>query len=410
MKKEKKLSNIVQKKLFWQRFGLNFSIAWCGLFLLNTSISTALDIKQRIENKESVFNLKLANIINIILFSYLFNVSLKLRKKEPDILLKNPSVAKPVLDELRYFYDKEEEKDDIYSSLNSKDIEKLCKQIDFSPLSYSEQYDILQGLIVVANNNPVVAKILKSNLLPSTIHIDDSLFVSGQLVHGEKVIKKGHILIQNHLDITSIAHEFFHAKQCMDGAFLPKELRMYASLMAEAQTKALNLILSISTNHTGYFVEYRSDLNNWVKQIRNLQLFEVQKENLTLSRRAKIGKAQERTMGIIMKCLIEGDEGLREQIAQSLCKNQLSQNDLDEMHFTVSNWRNLYIKEGHEIQEEKLKKNLPSLSKELKLIPLLNEYYSTETNIPQSLEAIKIYSSKPSILSEYLNTGKQKTK
>lgn len=409
MKKEKKLSNIVQKKLFWQRFGLNFSIAWFGLFLLNTSISTALDVKERIENKESVTKLKLSNIINLILFSYLFNVSLKLRKKEPDVLLKNSSVAKSVLDDLRYFYDKEED-DDIYSSLKPKDIENLCKQIDFSPLSYSEQYDILQGLIVIANNNPVVAKILKSNLLPSTIHIDDSLFFGGQLVHGETIIKKGHILIQNHLDITSVAHEFFHAKQCMDGAFLPKELRSYASLMAEAQAKALNLILSVSTNHTGYFIEYRSEINNWVKQIRNLQLFEVQKENLPLSRRAKIGKAQERTMGIIMKCLIEGNEGLREQTAQSLCKNQLSQSDLDEMHFTVSNWRNLYIKEGHEIKEEKLKKILPSLSKELKLIPLLNKYYSEETGIPQSLEAVKIYSSKPSALYEYLNTNKQKTK
>lgn len=409
MKKEKKLSNIVQKKLFWQRFGLNFSITWFGLFLLNTSISTSLDIKQRIENKESFTKLKLSNIINLILFYYLFNVSLKLRKQEPDVLLRKPSAAKPVLDDLRYFYDKEED-DDIYSSLKPKDIENLCKKIDFSPLSDSEQYAILQGLIVTAHNNPVVAKILKSNLLPSTLRIDDSLLVSGQLIHGEKIIKKGHILIQDHLDITAVAHELFHTKQCMDGAFLPKELRSYASVMTEAQAKALNLILTVTPNHTGYFIEYRSEINNWVKQIRNLQLFEVQKENLPLSRRAKIGKAQERTMGIIMKCLIEGDEGLREQIAQSLCKNQLSKWDLAEMHFTVANWRDYYIKEGYEIQEEKLKKILPSLSKELKLIPLLNEYYSEETGIPQSLEAVKIDSSKPSALYEYLNTNKQKTK
>ena len=39
-----------------------------------------------------------------------------------------------------------------------------------------------------------------------------------------------------------------------------------------------------------------------------------------------------------------------------------------------------------------------------------NEYYSEETGIPQSLEAVKIDSSKPSALYEYLNTNKQKTK
>ena len=224
MHKKKTLKKIIQKKLFAQRFLLNTCLAVSGLYLLNTALNVAYDIKNQIENKAKPSQLTYLNVINLILFSFLFKTGLKIRRKEPDIILKQPSVSKTVLNKLCYLYENEEKKDDIYSSLTPKDIENLCKRIDFSDLSEAEQHYILQRLILTADSNPVVSKILKSELLPCSLKIDNGINCGGHISHAEKVIKRGNIYIHDYLDSISVTHELLHAKQIMDGSFLLKEL------------------------------------------------------------------------------------------------------------------------------------------------------------------------------------------
>ena len=62
------------------------------------------------------------------------------------------------------------------------------------------------------------------------------------------------------------------------------------------------------------------------------------------------------------------------------------------------------------LQKQIQKNILPNLTYDLKLVPHLNDYYSTETGIPQQIESIKISSSQNSVLYDYLKAQKQKTK
>ncbi len=410
MHKKKTLKKIVQKKLFAQRFLLNTCLAVSGLYLLNTALNVAYDIKNQIENKAKPSQFTYLNVINLILFSFLFKTGLKIRRKEPDILLKQPSVSKTVLNKLCYLYENEEKKDDIYSSLTPKDIENLCKRIDFSDLAISEQHYILQRLILTANTNPVVSKILKSDLLPCSLKIDDTMNCGGHITHASQVIKRGSIYIHDYLDPISVTHELLHAKQIMDGSFLLKELRYYGSLMNEAQAKALNLIIESNINPEYYPFHFNPEEKVWPKKITNHFLQTDEKENINLSKRAKLAKAQEKTMGVIIKCLQEEDDKLRENMIQSFCDNKLSKQDLEYMNQTINSWRDFYIKEDYKAKEEIIPQMIPTLKNELKLIPLMDEYFSNETGIKQSISAIKINSCKNNAVYDYLSSQKQKTK
>ncbi|MBO7244538.1 MAG: hypothetical protein J6V53_04575 [Alphaproteobacteria bacterium] len=405
------LQKQIQKNIFKQKLISNICLSICSLFTLNIAnnvycnfISPSPTSKQ----KNSFF--KYADLVQLPAFLFLFYQSLKIRREDVDNTLTKSSLTKEVLNELRYFYDEDEKENDIYSSLTPKDIENLTKVIDFSGLPYLQQYEIIQSLILVAHLNPVVAKNLKSPLLPCQFKINQDMLMGGNISHGKKSIKKGLISIQNYLDITAITHELLHAKQIMDGAFLPQELDIYSHLMAEAHGRSLNLILSATDNTTGYFVKMRNPMGNWIKKILKIQKHYISQNNKCISEREKLGKAQERTMGILMKCLIEGNDDLREKIIQRYCYDQLNYIELEEMHLEVNCWRITYIKEDHEIKEEKLKNILPNLTYDLKLVPHLNDYYSNETGIPQQIESIKISSSQNSVLYDYLKAQKQKTK
>lgn len=410
MHKKKTLKKIVQKKLFAQRFLLNTCLAVSGLYLLNTTLSIACDVKNHIENKAKPSQSTYLNIINLILFSFLFKTGLKIRRKEPDILLKEPSVSKTVLNKLCYLYDREEQQDDVYSSLTKKDIENLCKRIDFSSLTNTEQYHILQNMILTANANPIASKILKSELLPCSLKIDNNLDCGGHISHAAQAIKRGTIYIYDSLDYIAVTHEFLHAKQIMDGAFLLKDLRYYSSLMNEAQAKALNLIIESNINPEYYPFYFNAEEKVWPKKITNHFLQISENETTNLPERTKRAKAQEKTMGVIMKCLLEENEQLRENIAQSYCDNKLSKQDLEYMNNTMNSWRRYYIKDDYKRKEEGISKILPSLKNELNLIPLMDDYFSTETGIKQSVASIKISSCKNSAIYDYLSNQKQKTK
>jgi hypothetical protein len=212
------------------------------------------------------------------------------------------------------------------------------------------------------------------------------------------------------LDPISVTHELLHAKQIMDGAFLLKDLRYYSSLMNEAQAKALNLIIESNIDPEYHPFHFNSEEKVWPKKITNHFLQTDENENINLSKRAKLAKAQEKTMGVIIKCLQEENDKFRENMIQSFCDNKLSKQDLEYMNNTMNSWRRYYIKDDYKRKEEGISKILPSLKNELNLIPLMDDYFSTETGIKQSVASIKISSCKNSAIYDYLSNQKQKTK
>ena len=66
--------------------------------------------------------------------------------------------------------------------------------------------------------------------------------------------------------------------------------------------------------------------------------------------------------------------------------------------------------EDYKVKEEIIPQMIPTLKNELKLIPLMDEYFSNETGIKQSISAIKINSCKNNALHDYLSIQKQKIK
>jgi len=146
-------------------------------------------------------------------------------------------------------------------------------------------------------------------------------------------------------------------------------------------------------------------LSNWEKTLYTSQLQKAKKQHPLLSERELKGKTEEMCIGILMKCLLESDKKLREEIFVTTCGSFSSKTDKLNFNTYCLNWRKNYINEDVLKRENELLsilKHTPSIIQhEVNMIPDFNAYFTAETGIPQDIRSIKISKQKPTALFQF---------
>lgn len=405
------LKNRLHKKINQFKVVMYLCVLASFLFVAKESYYMAADIKEKISTKkrnENNSNL-LLHSLGILFYSFLTYMGIKEVKRLP-VPSKRPTVSDKTLSSL--IYCKSTEQTNPYTPLTEEDIINLTKKLDFSSLDDKTQYKILQNIIRASSASPFVAKILKSDLLTSTIQVDPTLKKGGVIGFGETLFKKASIKVQTIQSAIPILHEIFHARQVKDGASFLSDLNHYARLTNEASAKALDLILYTKTNLISPFLSITYN-PKWVRKILDNRLQKEKYLKPILTYRQK-GFAEEETIGIIMKCLLESDPKKRETIVHRFCGNILNEADCIEMHLECEDWRQSYITNAILQKEEDLEEKLthtPNLIYEINYVSFFDSYNSAETHIPQSFESIKISKNEPhNILFKFFNQDKQNLK
>lgn len=349
------LKNRLHKKINQFKVVMYLCVLASFLFVAKESYYMAADIKEKIYTKKrngNNSNLPLHSL-GILVYSFLAYMGIKEVKRLP-IPSKRPTVSDKTLFSL--IYCKSTEQANLYTPLTEEDIINLTKKLDFSSLDDKTQYKILQNIIRASSASPFVAKILKSDLLTSTIQVDSTLKKGGVIKFGETLFKKASIKVQTIQSAIPILHEIFHARQVKDGASFLSDLNHYARLTNEASAKALDLILYTKTNLISPFLSITYN-PKWVKKILDNRLQKEKYLKPILTSRQK-GFAEEETIGIIMKCLLESDPKKRETIVHRFCGNILNEADCIEMHLECEDWRQSYITNAILQKEEDLEEKL----------------------------------------------------
>ena len=370
----------------------------------------------KLENKEkklSLFHVIFPLTSTILSFFLTFETFKNLKKLHTN-KKREISVSKDVLNQLYYINPSQNKTPSIYDPLTEKDIKNLVKTIDFSPLEKPIQQSVLQNLITVSHSSPFVAKILKSELRTASIHIDPNLHCGGIANFSPYIDTEGKVTIQDHYNVLAIAHEFFHLKQAQDGAFCLKKLHHYVHLINEAQAKGLNYVLNFAINEECKKLNLsNTDLMDWENTLYYSQFEKVKQTHPTLNERELQGKAEEKSIGVLMKCLLEDDEKKREEIFKSECASFTSIEDKLKFHDYCFDWRTRYIDEAVLKWEKDIKstlKHIPeTIQSEVDLIPEFNDYFSYETGIQQDIKNIKIAAhDKNNALFQFTHKGLEK--
>lgn len=364
--------------------------------------------KQKNENKNPKISKILLpltiSILSIFLtsesFKYTFKLSLNKKRKK--------SVSKEILNQLFYINKPQNNKCTLYDPLTPSDIKELVKTIDFSQLESETQKNILQNIITVAHSSPFVAKIIKSKLRASSIQIDKNLNCGGIACFSNEIETEAKIKIKDDKNILAIIHEIFHLKQAKDGSYCSKELYHYLHLMNEAQAKGLNFITDYAVQEECVQLGLmKKNFISWKNKLYFSQLKKISHENKHLTPREQKGKAEERTIGILMKCLLESSPKKRVQFFESNCGTFSSKSDQKDFQEYCDSWRNTYINdailERENVFNKKLTHTANILQYEISKIPEFDSYFTHETGIQQNIKNIKITSDNNALFSFSIN-------
>ncbi|MBQ8251703.1 MAG: hypothetical protein IJY92_07350 [Alphaproteobacteria bacterium] len=394
-----------KRKIFFLCYlaSLAFSV-YQGTILLNNSIEF-FDKKQQTQKKQSLFNI-LSPLITTGLWIFITRKAFKLLNELFPNKLREISVSPDVLQQLCYVKHPPQNTPSIYDPLTENDIKNLTTYIDFSHLKKSEQQFILQDLIITSYSSPFVAKLLKSKIRAATLFIDKNLYCAGISDFAPEIDVEGKIILQNFDNPLVATHEIFHLKQAQDGSYCLKNLNHYLHLINEAQAQGLNYILNYEiTTECQKRNPSDSWLSNWEKTLYTSQLQKAKKQHPLLSERELKGKTEEMSIGILMKCLLESDKKLREEIFVTTCGSFSSKTDKLNFNTYCLNWRKNYINEDVLKRENELLsilKHTPSIIQhEVNMIPDFNAYFTAETGIPQDIRSIKISKQKPTALFQF---------
>ncbi len=395
-----------KRKIFFLCYlaSLAFSV-YQGSILLNNSIEF-FDKKKQSSKEHSLFNI-LSPLITTSLWIFITRKTFKLLNELFPNKKREISVSSDVLQQLCYVKYPSKNTTSVYDPLTETDIKNLTTYIDFSHLKKSEQQFILQDLIITAYYSPLVAKILKSKIRTATLLIDKNLYCSGISDFAPEIDIEGKIILQNFDNPLVTAHEILHLKQAQDGSYCLKNLNHYLHLINEAQAQGLNYVLNYEiTNECQQHNSSKNDLTNWEKTLYTSQLKKIKKQHPTLSERERKGKTEEMSIGILMKCLLESDKKLREEIFVTACGPFSSKTDKANFNTYCLNWRKTYINEDvlkRENEVSSILKHTPSIIQhEVNMIPDFNTYFTTETGIPQDISRIKISKQQPIALFQFI--------
>lgn len=230
---------------------------------------------------------------------------------------------------------------DLYKELTQSEIDYFFKQLDISSLSPTKQKEFFNFIIKSMRENPLLAKTIRElNSLLTLRCVNKGAQKLIQTENGAEVIFIGEFkhtqegksylkLASDRLLSDTFFHELKHAIQAQNGYLkIPRQdYFIITTFLNEAQCKGYSILADM--------------LYPYNKLLQALYLQEKQKKP-TDNKRRILGRAQNKTVGLIMNMLIASDFETFIETEPAIKQARLTETEKNFLRLDVQEWRSCY--------------------------------------------------------------------